>query len=242
LLVYAAEPTRAPPPDARVRWAPPILVCIAPTPASLDPAVADEMRATLPRAAEVWNKVTDAGIRVLFAGENGVCRIADGRTLSQVKFTEPGKHVARARLIPGLSALAASETLGNELAANGQLRFPTDYPANDAVCGDRGSAGAARCRFGDAVHEFGHLLGFRHDHVSAAAPGCTDLRMSGERTDPAMSYYDAASVMNYCNAARWTGELSPADICSVQVAYPPRANRVRDERECYRLASRALAG
>ena len=33
------------------------------------------------------------------------------------------------------------------------------------------------------------------------------------------TWYDAASVMNYCNPDRWLGRLSPADVCAVQAAY-----------------------
>jgi hypothetical protein len=80
------------------------------------------------------------------------------------------------------------------------------------------------------------VLGFSHDHVSPNAPACEGRVISGEPTDPDMVYYDPRSVMNYCNPGRWRGELSRADICSAQAAYP-RPGQPRPSKEaCQSLA------
>lgn len=222
----------APPPRPELRWGIDILVCVYPNP-SLTPELTDEMRQSVSRAAGVWNGVANVNIQVRFVQDEDECRqgpwIGFGGQPSLV----------RAELLGDDMAFASADGLGNELNSGKALRFATSYPWNDRICGDDGTAGPAQCRFGDAVHEFGHLLGFSHDHLSINAPDCIDLNVSMEQRQQGMTYYDPKSVMNYCNVDRWKGELSPADICSVRVAYPFTNMDPVTEQDCYRLAMQA---
>jgi hypothetical protein len=60
-----------------------------------------------------------------------------------------------------------------------------------------------------------------------------------EPEDADETYYDAASIMNYCNPERWQGRLSPADICSIQAAYGDPMGRRPTRASCYALTGAA---
>ncbi|MEM7060062.1 MAG: FG-GAP-like repeat-containing protein [Pseudomonadota bacterium] len=72
-----------------------------------------------------------------------------------------------------------------------------------------------------AVHEFGHALGFAHDHNEEKANfvGCTD-QPQGTNGDWQVTAFDLQSVMNYCNT-NWAGDgmLSKLDISGVRRLY-----------------------
>jgi hypothetical protein len=81
-----------------------------------------------------------------------------------------------------------------------------------------------------ALHEFGHALGFRHEHRRADAKpglGCAD-RHPAKDGDPELvgdqqyltTAYDANSIMNYCPLfGSFFTSLSEADVIGLQNAY-----------------------
>ncbi|MEP2178681.1 MAG: hypothetical protein ABJI04_01985, partial [Marinomonas sp.] len=246
-------------------WLGPIAVCVGRPPSSIPAEVVTEMEQTLQRAANVWNEISNASIIIGFESEEGAC-LAKREHFSDIIFSgiimpvAPAptssrgnqdtrinlvafgfNNIVRAKLTEGASQFAATDRLGNGLKEGGVIEFRTQYRWNDRVCGIDGIAGSAQCRFADAVHEFGHLLGFSHDHISSNAPACVNLTMTHEHTDSEMSYYDPDSIMNYCNQERWRGKLSEADICSTQVRYPLASSMQRREYECYALARNAAS-
>jgi hypothetical protein len=80
------------------------------------------------------------------------------------------------------------------------------------------------CVRASAVHEFGHVLGFTHEHNRPDAPAWCRARHppQGEAPQGTTGTWDAYSVMNYCNT-QWNnaGRLSAADVRVVRQFYGP---------------------
>ncbi len=86
-------------------------------------------------------------------------------------------------------------------------------------CSSGGAFGSAEtCVYGEAVHEFGHVLGLPDEHYSQAAPDPCKATLRQDHRWLAIPY-DAASVMNACNPDHLFGRLSPLDIAATRQIY-----------------------
>lgn len=74
-----------------------------------------------------------------------------------------------------------------------------------------------------AIHEFGHSLGFYHEQADPRTPEWCKDNDGDLRANPAgsvpVAYWDATSIMNYCNAHWGLGGLSRVDMIGARKYY-----------------------
>lgn len=110
--------------------------------------------------------------------------------------------------------------IGNELDGRkpGMVLNLTFQNWSAAACRGR----LATCIRNIAIHEFGHALGFAHEHHRPDTPDWCNAERVGDDGDAWVGDWDAASVMNYCNLNLQT-TLSATDIAGAQAFYGPPA-------------------
>lgn len=103
------------------------------------------------------------------------------------------------------------------------LNFTFNFTEPDGTQPFAGCTGSQRehCVRVIAVHEFGHALGFAHEHNRADTPATCTKAPQGSNGDKTIGQWDLMSVMNYCNPTSGN-DLSATDVRGLQEVYGGR--------------------
>jgi Astacin (Peptidase family M12A) len=184
-----------------------------------------------PRNVSVcWENLTAAS-----AADRGIVQRALNETWeahSKVTFTGwaecvPNNLGIRIGMEDAASRPSHTDLLGNELDGikNGMM-LNFSFKNWNQPCSENGVKFHEMCIRSIAIHEFGHALGFAHEHNRDDTPSpCKfEYAPSGENGDnTTLTPWDPNSVMNYCfNMYRADFMLSKYDIIALQELYGAR--------------------
>lgn len=107
---------------------------------------------------------------------------------------------------PGIGVLPHGGTM--------ELSMPRNWPS-------RGNLWLKKKVHYAALHEFGHALGLRHEHLREDATNCKHATGIPPENSRPVGEYDIYSVMNYCSKSR-TFRLSEGDLQGIENLYGPK--------------------
>lgn len=127
---------------------------------------------------------------------------------------------------------------------NGMLLNFTFANFSTAYCQAPVAGRREHCIRVNAIHEFGHALGFSHEQNRPDAPDWCHNEASGTNGDLMVTDFDLRSVMNYCRNASWPdlAMLSPFDIVGVQRVYGPPGGVIPADRGTFAVNLEAQIG
>ena len=174
-----------------------ILEAIARDREAIQGFITDSWQQVVPLHFDGWGECPDSssGLRIAFTDTcpDGTCsphtktlgRYLDSRKAGLVLPLAWSKHWRQKECRPGEWKRSFLGFLG-----------PRKWYGNDGK--------HLQCMKEYAVHEFGHVIGFGHEHARADTPECSE-RESSDPTLVPYGPYDDKSVMNYCSTPRLGG-------------------------------------
>jgi hypothetical protein len=161
---------------------------------------------------EKWRKLSELAVKQAWDDHSALSfpkwkdQCAAGELAVRIRITSELPHVL---------------TIGRYLKGKpGGVRLNFDFTGWRDQC-KKSQSEMETCARAMVVHEFGHVIGFAHEHIRADAPAECHAEQRGTRgTWNVTPEFDQQSVMNYCNP-RWLGDgrLSERDIFAVQTVY-----------------------
>ena len=147
------------------------------------------------------------------------------RTAADMPDGPPIVFLTRTLADSGLPDCRGSSAGCAYLGTNGNRPTGVYIPPNAKFICDMAPGGYTRtqCIVWEAVHEFGHVLGFAHEHDRFDNPPCfwDQFWPHNRGGGTALTQWDGASVMHYCSAGAGTnqGRLSHRDVAGLQTVY-----------------------
>jgi hypothetical protein len=140
----------------------------------------------------------------------------------------PGVRVSLVR--ERTDASASVSRLGRKIAGSRDgLRLPLTFPAAMG-CRPGGKIGSLEaCITGDAVHEFGHVLGLNDNHFSRFAPEPCQRQLIALGAPQIDEPYDPDSAMNSCNPTHLSGKPSTGDLFRLGQLYAAAGDEFEQE-------------
>lgn len=177
-----------------------------------NPIYQNEMDLVRQSISETWEKYS----AISFVGWGKCAKLNEG---IRITITDTGPYTR------GLGKQLQTDGLKGKGNEPGGMVLNFTFANWSPVCKD--IAMKSVCIRSIAIHEFGHAIGFSHEHNRPDTPGECTIPPQGGNGDTLLTPYDKESVMNYCfNIYNKDLILSKLDVSAVRQVYGSEDDKV----------------